>query len=219
MPWPVLIVLSFLCGSIPFGFLIAQAKQVDIRKHGSGNIGATNVGRVLGRQLGVTCFVLDTLKGAAPVLVAGLAHGLLGRDWTAIPADQLWLWLATAVAALLGHMYTPWLGFRGGKGVATGFGAMLALWTPLTLPTLAALAVWVVGVKVLRMVSIASLIAAFAIPATVAIRAALEENRASAFRAATPMLVVTGAIAILVVWRHRANIGRAIRGKELKVNA
>ncbi|MFO0828249.1 MAG: glycerol-3-phosphate 1-O-acyltransferase PlsY [Phycisphaerales bacterium] len=217
MPWPILLLFAFLCGSIPFGFLIATAKGVDIRSKGSGNIGATNVGRVLGRSWGFACFGLDALKGAVPTLAAGWSHDLLGQPLRAVNPDELWLWLATGVAALLGHMFSPWIGFKGGKGVATGFGAFVSMWTPLTIPTLAALVVWAVFLKAFRMMSIASIVAALTIPATVAIRAARAANPRAEFDAALPVLVVAVAIALLVTWKHRANIARAIKGQELKV--
>ncbi|MDZ4829311.1 MAG: glycerol-3-phosphate 1-O-acyltransferase PlsY [Phycisphaerae bacterium] len=217
MPWPILLLFAFACGSVPFGFLIAAAKGIDIRKQGSGNIGATNVGRVLGHRWGFACFGLDALKGAVPVLTAGWLHELLGQPLSSLDPTTIWLWLATGVCALLGHMFSPWIGFKGGKGVATGFGAFVAMWTPLTIPTLTALMVWVVCVKMLRMVSIASIIAATAIPLTVAIIASLAADRSAAFRAAAPVLVVSIAITLLVTWKHRGNIARALRGEERKV--
>ncbi len=134
MTWAALLALAFLAGSIPFGLLIAKSKGVDIRAHGSGNIGATNVGRVLGKRFGFACFFLDALKGALPVVIAGLVVGLWGRPLEGIASADAWLWLAVGMLALLGHMFSPWIGFKGGKGVATGFGAMVAMWTPLTLP-------------------------------------------------------------------------------------
>ncbi len=217
MVWVALLVFAFLAGSVPFGLLIAKAKGVDIRAQGSGNIGATNVGRVLGRRFGFLCFGLDALKGAVPVLVAGGVTGLLGRQLADMAPTDGWLWLAVGVSALLGHMFSPWIGFKGGKGVATGFGALVAMWTPLTIPSLIALGVWVVFVKLLRMVSIASILAALSIPISVAVRAILSVEPEEALRASIPALVVTAAIALLVVWKHRANIGRALRGEELKV--
>ena len=217
MVWVALLVFAFLAGSVPFGLLIARAKGVDIRAQGSGNIGATNVGRVLGRRFGFLCFGLDALKGAVPVLVAGGVTGLLGRQLADMAPTDGWLWLAVGVSALLGHMFSPWIGFKGGKGVATGFGALVAMWTPLTIPSLIALGVWVVFVKLLRMVSIASILAALSIPISVAVRAILSVEPEEALRASHPALVVTAAIALLVVWKHRANIGRALRGEELKV--
>lgn len=217
MLWFALIAFAFLAGSIPFGHLIAKAKGIDIRAHGSGNIGATNVGRVLGRRLGFACFALDALKGAIPVLVAGWWTGLLGRPTESLGATDLSLWLAVGAAALLGHMFSPWIGFKGGKGVATGFGALLAMWTPLTLPALVAFGVWLGLLLVCRMVSIASIVAAFSIPAAVWVRASFATDPDAARRAATPLLVATGAIALLVAWRHRGNIARALRGEERKV--
>lgn len=218
MPWPALLFIAFLSGSIPFGYLIARWKGIDIRAHGSGNIGATNVGRVLGRRWGFLCFGLDALKGAVPVIVAGVSRDLFGAPLTAIPNSELWWWLSVAILALLGHMFSPWIGFKGGKGVATGFGALLAMWTPLTFPALVALVVWVTLVKLWKMVSIASLVAALAIPATVAARAALAEQPKQAFHAAVPALIATSAIALLVIWKHRGNIVRAMRGEERKVD-
>jgi acyl phosphate:glycerol-3-phosphate acyltransferase len=116
--WPIAMAIAFLAGSIPFGLLIAQAKGLDIRKHGSGNIGATNVARVLGMKLGLLCFGLDVLKGLGPTLGAGLAMGVVGT--LEVPAIDAWWWLGVMSAAIFGHMFSPWIGFRGGKGVATG---------------------------------------------------------------------------------------------------
>jgi glycerol-3-phosphate acyltransferase PlsY len=217
--WPALFILAFLLGSIPFGLLIAKAKGVDIRAQGSGNIGATNVGRVLGRRFGFLCFALDALKGALPVLIAGWSRGLLGAPAVEMPASELWLWLLTAVISLLGHVFSPWVGFRGGKGVATGFGAFVAMWTPLTVPTLVALAVWIVTVKLSKMVSLASIVAALSIPLALLVRCGLAEDPTSALSASTPTLSVAAVIAILIVVKHRANIGRIMRGEELKVKA
>ena len=129
-PW-LFIPAAFLCGSIPFGMLIARARGIDIRAHGSGNIGATNVGRVLGRTWGVAVFALDVCKGLAPVLVAGAALGTLGH--IAAPARDAWLVLATAAAAILGHVFCPWLRFKGGKGVATSLGALAGVFPVLTI--------------------------------------------------------------------------------------
>ncbi|MBL9118821.1 MAG: glycerol-3-phosphate 1-O-acyltransferase PlsY [Phycisphaerae bacterium] len=219
MAWPLLLILSFVCGSVPFGLLIARAKGIDIRTHGSGNIGATNVGRVLGRRWGFLCFLLDAIKGATPVLIAGAARGILGVPSATLDAGELWLWLLCGVLALLGHVFSPWVRFKGGKGVATGFGAFVAMWTPLTLPTLIALVVWAIGVKVTKMVSLASMIAAFSIPVAILARCGLAAEPAVATRAEIPTLVISGLIAILIVVKHRANIGRILRGEELKVKA
>lgn len=219
MSWPILLILAFACGSVPFGLLIARAKGIDIRAHGSGNIGATNVGRVLGRKWGFLCFGLDALKGSIPVLIAGSARGILGVPSETIPSAELWLWLLTGVAALLGHIFSPWVKFKGGKGVATGFGAFVSMWTPLTLPAIAALVVWAIILKTTRIMSLASMIAAFVIPAAILIRALLAADASAAIAASTPTLVVSGLIAVLIVVKHRSNIRRILRGEELKVKA
>ncbi len=219
MSWLLLQILAFLSGSVPFGLLIAKSKGVDIRAHGSGNIGSTNVGRVLGRKWGFLCFALDATKGAGPVLLAGSVQGVLGIPAVAIAETDLWAWLATAAAALLGHVFSPWIRFKGGKGIATGFGAFLAMWTPLTVPTAAALVVWILAVKLSKMVSLASILGTIAIPTVVIIRCLIASDPTASFRASRPSLIVLGVITILVVYKHRSNIGRILRGQELKVKA
>ncbi len=126
--WVIAIALSYFAGSIPFGVLIAKTKGVSIREHGSKNIGASNVGRVLGKNYGLICFFLDVLKGAIPVLVVGYYAELFGKPIDEMSTNAMMLWIGVALSALLGHMYSPWLKFGGGKGVATTFGGMVALW-------------------------------------------------------------------------------------------
>jgi glycerol-3-phosphate acyltransferase PlsY len=219
LPWPAWAALSFLAGSIPFGLLIARAKGVDIRAHGSGNIGATNVGRVLGRKFGIACFALDALKGAIPTMLAGLSRGTFGTSPSELAAADLWWWLAVAVASLLGHMFSPWIGFRGGKGVATGFGALAAMWTPLTVPAAVALVTWLAVVKLTRTVSIASIAGALAVPLAVAARIGLSDDAKASLVAETPTLAVASAISLLVIWKHRSNLARLVRGEESKVQS
>ncbi|MHC4908144.1 MAG: glycerol-3-phosphate 1-O-acyltransferase PlsY [Planctomycetota bacterium] len=240
MLWPLSILGAYLVGSIPFGLIIGLSRGVDIRTAGSGNVGATNVGRLLGRRLGITCFVLDALKGAIPVLVAGSLAGVLGRHpldagaWSTGLVDQapdsasaadLWLWLLVACAALLGHMFSPWLGFRGGKGVATGFGGMLAMWPVLTLPAAAALVVWLLVVAAFRYISLASVSAAISLPVTTLIlafaRGAGDESTgtAHALERWAPALTITTLLAVLVAVRHRSNIARLRAGTEPKIGA
>ncbi len=216
-PWPLAIAVAFLCGSIPFGFLIGRMRGVDIREHGSRNIGATNVGRVLGRRIGLLCFVLDALKGLVPTALAGIMNNVAGNPIAAIEPSLQWLWLATAAAALLGHMFPPWLRFKGGKGVATGFGALLGIYPGLTFAAVAALVTWLLLLGLFRYVSLASMLAALVIPTFVAAHAALAEGGSDGVRAALPMILATAAIAALVVYRHRSNIARLRRGEEPKV--
>jgi glycerol-3-phosphate acyltransferase PlsY len=218
MYWLPATVLSFLCGSIPFGFLLGKLRGVDIREHGSRNIGATNVARVLGRPLGVLCFLLDALKGALPVAITGAMLGLWGRSASELGASQQWLWLLTAFAALMGHMFSPWIGFRGGKGVATGFGALCAMWPLLTTAALIALGVWVASAAISRYVSLSSMLAAWTIPVVVAVASARSSGSAAdGLAAAWPLLLSTGLLALLILWKHRANIRRLRAGTEPRI--
>lgn len=211
----IAIPLAFLSGSIPFGLLIARAKGVDIRAHGSGNIGATNVWRVLGRGPGLTCFALDMAKGLVPTLGAGLAGGVVGR--TEVPTGAAWLWLAVAAGAIAGHMYSPWIGFKGGKGVATGFGALLGIYPLLTWPALGALVSWVVIAKISRYVSLASCVAAAGLPLWLFLTVETLSTGPGRHAHAVPFYVVVGLLALVVVGKHRANLGRLLRGTENRI--
>ncbi|PTX99440.1 acyl-phosphate glycerol 3-phosphate acyltransferase [Verrucomicrobia bacterium LW23] len=198
----VLVPLLFLCGSIPFGYLAGWMKGMDIRKHGSGNIGATNVWRVMGRKWGASVFLLDFLKGCLPVL----ALVSLTRSWTApdaLSAGQ-WLEVAGALAAILGHNYTPWLGFSGGKGISTSAGVLLPL-IPAGLGVV--LLLWVGSVAATRYVSVASMAASVALP--VACYFLYPGNVA--------LLVFCTLAAFFGVWRHRSNIARLRAGTEKRL--
>ncbi len=185
---------AFLLGSIPTGYLVARAKGVDIRQHGSGNIGATNVFRTLGKPLGIFVFVIDALKGFAAVWLGARYGG--GSDWAGIIA---------AVAAIAGHNYTPWLGFKGGKGIATSAGVLLAL---MPWAVLAIAIVWVVVFRVSRYVSLASICAAAALPAAVG------ALWSAGCGGSGPLLGFSLVISALAIWRHRTNIGRLREGTE-----
>ena len=208
----ILIPAAYLAGSVPFGVLIARSRGVDLRAHGSGNVGATNVGRVLGRRWGMLCFTLDLLKGFVPTLGAGAWIGALGR--TDLPADSAWVWVAVAVAAVLGHVFPVWLRFRGGKGVATGFGAALGVFPMLTLPALAALLVWLALVAATKYVGISSCVAALSLPIGVGVLVTLSD---ATHAGATPFYAATACLVALVLWRHRSNIARTIAGTEHRV--
>ena len=185
---------AFLLGSIPTGYLVARAKGVDIRQHGSGNIGATNVFRTLGKPLGVLVFFIDALKGFGAVWLA--SHFGEAGPWTGIVA---------AVAAIAGHNYTPWLGCKGGKGIATSAGVLLAL---MPWAVLAIALVWIVVFKVSRYVSLASICAAAALPLAVGALwfAGCGGNG--------PLLAFALLISALAIWRHRSNIERLRAGTE-----
>src|SRR5690606_7361364 len=119
--WLISLFAASIIGSIPFGLIIGRLHGIDIRQHGSRNIGATNIGRVLGKKFGLLCFLLDALKGFAGTFSAGLATGTLGIPLAALSLESTAWWIGVAIAAVLGHMYSIFIGFKGGKGVATGF--------------------------------------------------------------------------------------------------
>ena len=211
--WTIGIISAYFAGSIPFGVLIATKKGVNIRQQGSRNIGATNVGRVLGKKLGITCFLLDVLKGVVPVLIVGVVAGLFGQQMNQIDTHEMLLWICIVLAALLGHMYSPFLKFGGGKGVATTFGGMVAMWPLLTFPILLAFFAWGVTLKSSKMISLASLIAALVLFADTIVSVLLRSTLDHAW----PLLAVTGLISLMVFWKHRSNIRRIIRGEEPKI--
>ncbi len=231
MTWALVIVAAYLLGSIPFGVLIGRARGVNLLAEGSMNPGASNVTRLLGKRLGMLCFFLDMGKGMVPVLVAGVMFDLLGdrpvsSDSTVavLTRTEMWLWLSVACAAVLGHMRSPWLGFRGGKGVATGFGAMVAMWQVLTLPALAAIVVWYGVLRATRYVSVASVLAVMSLPVGYLLSVlpgdALEQPLSTSIdrlMVASPPLIVTTVMALLIVYLHRGNLARIRRGEEPKV--
>jgi len=187
------IVAGYLIGSIPFGYLAGKMRGVDIREHGSGNIGATNVLRTLGKPVGITVLIFDIAKGVVPVLLAKLYS-----DHSIVP-------ILTAIATILGHNYTCFLGFKGGKGIATSAGALAPL---IPIPLLVAVIVWLVLFFTSRYVSVASIGAALSLPITLGIIFATG-------KAWDPVLFgFTFLISILAVWRHRSNIQKLRAGTE-----
>ena len=191
---------AYLVGSIPFGYLIARARGVDIFAHGSGNIGATNVGRVLGRPLGILVFVFDFAKGALPTAVAGHL----------VPDDNGLVAVGAGLAAFLGHLYPVYLGFRGGKGVATGAGVVAVLFP---VPAVVSILTWFAVAAATRYVSLASVLSVVALVAVYLLR--------RDFDIADPRTLFALFAGGLVVVKHRANIARLRAGTEsqLKENA
>jgi glycerol-3-phosphate acyltransferase PlsY len=198
------VVGAYLLGAVPFGFLIARARGVDIQKQGSGNIGATNVGRVLGRRFGVLVFLLDFAKGAVP---AGAGLWLGNRILSGTSGDALGV--AAGLAAFLGHLYPIYLRFQGGKGVATGAGVVAVL---LPIPAFAALLTWVGALCAFRYVSLASLAAVVALCAC---RLAITPARFAPEKVILTLFCFVAAALVSV--RHWANARRLIQGNENRI--
>jgi len=209
MNFPILIIGAYLLGSVPFGLLIAKAHGKDLRAIGSGNIGATNLARAVGRKWAYVCFCLDAAKGLLPMLAAGVMP-------SAEPTvSELAFTLIAGCAAILGHIFPVYIGFKGGKGVATSFGVALGLWPYFTLCSLISFAVWLVVVLLSRYISLASIIAAVTFPVVLVLSVWLTPTWH--FGNLWPLLVGAVAIPVIVVIRHRQNIKRLIRGTESKV--
>lgn len=204
----MLIVVAYLLGSVPFGVLIANAHGKNLRSIGSGNIGATNVARALGKKWAYICFVLDCLKGLVPMLVA---KALISE----LTVGVLSLWLAVGCGAIIGHIFPIYLKFKGGKGVATSLGVVLGLYPYYTIPGITALAIWAGAVLIWRYISLASITAAVAFPISlIASIALLDDWR---FLQLWPLIVVAGVMGLLVIVRHAENIKRLLEGSEAKV--
>ncbi|OHB85015.1 MAG: acyl-phosphate glycerol 3-phosphate acyltransferase [Planctomycetes bacterium RBG_19FT_COMBO_48_8] len=206
--FPLAIITAYLLGSIPFGLLIAKAHGKDIRSIGSGNIGATNVSRALGRKWAYFCFVLDVLKGLIPML----ATMLITEPDSVL---TLWLWLAVGCAAILGHIFPIYVKFKGGKGVATSFGVAMGLWPYLTVCALFFAVTWVVVVLMWRYVSLASIVASVTFP--LVLIAAIILTPDWDFANLWPVLITSIAIPLMVIVRHRENVKRLLAGTESKI--
>ena len=200
---PLLILVgAYLAGSLPFGLIVARvAKGIDIREHGSKNIGATNVTRVLGAKWGALCFVLDVLKGALPI---ALPKWLFAWD---DPNRVHWL-VAAGLLTILGHMFPIWLGFRGGKGVATALGVVVMLANPIS--TAITFGAFVVCFAATRIVSISSITAAVTFVVAQMYFLWPQPFRAETWSIASFSL----AVPMLIIVKHRSNIVRLLRGEE-----
>lgn len=202
-----LLIGAYLLGAVPFGLLIGLARGIDIRQHGSRNIGATNCGRVVGKGAGLLCLYLDILKGLLPAVLGG---------WlltSATPsAAEYWRWLAVGGAAVLGHTFPVYLGFRGGKGVATTIGVALGVFPFFTVGITAALLSYALVRYSLGVVSAGSLALAATFPIAVAAHIAI---RGASVETHWPLLAVACALALLIVARHAENIRRLLGGREL----
>ncbi len=205
------VIAAYLIGGIPFGLLLGFMRGVDIRTQGSGNIGATNAGRVLGMRYFWYAFVLDFLKGFAPVLVVDL----IVRHWH----GPVWLPLVTAAAAICGHVFPCYLRFKGGKGVATTFGVVMGVWPVLTLSGLGAALVFLLVFLVYRIISLSSLVGVIAFMILIPI-IGHDIGPVDGLLYPQPWnklmpLIITGClIGLLIIIKHRGNIRRLLNGTE-----
>ncbi|MDY6913622.1 MAG: glycerol-3-phosphate 1-O-acyltransferase PlsY [Planctomycetota bacterium] len=198
---------AYVIGSTPVGVLIARAHKVNLRTAGSGNVGATNVGRAIGRPWGYLCFFLDLAKGFVPTVAVVWFYPPRAEGPTAVV--QI-VWLLVGCGAIMGHVFSLWLKFRGGKGVATALGVVLGIFPYFTYAGLAALGLWIAVVLISRYVSLASVVAAVAfVPLFVAFNWPVGRL--------WPMGLFVAAMALLILLRHRSNIRRLIAGTENKI--
>ena len=193
--------VSYLVGSIPTGFLVGKARGIDIRTIGSGNIGATNVLRYFGTGWGIGVLLADALKGLlAVVVVSGLCWKVFGGD-----LSREWLEIDAGLAVIIGHNYTCWLHFKGGKGIATSAGVLIAL-VPYSL--LIILGIWIIVVVLTRFVSLASICASFALPFATWM-----------LGGSSTLILITAAMAALAIYKHKSNIRRLLNGTENRFGA
>jgi len=200
---------SYLLGAVPFALLLGRLNGIDVRKIGSGNVGAMNLGRVLGRKWFFAVFGLDMVKGLVPSLVAGW---VISTEGSAVTRDLCRL--VVGVLAVVGHNYPIYIGFKGGKGVSTSLGVALGVYPEFTLPGLICFFVWAGGLGLTRMSSVGSMAGAVAFPI---LFVAWSRWRGELLADRWPFLAFSMGIAVMVLWRHRANIARIAAGMETRV--
>ena len=226
--FPLLLLIpfaAFLLGSVPFGLLIAKSQGVNIREHGSGNIGATNVWRTLGKKFGIPCLILDALKGFIPVVLVINLIQIEGRGLVIdIPFPDAWvmtidpahtltvqiLHILTALFAVLGHNYSPWVGFKGGKGIATSAGVLLGM---IPVATLILVVLFIILLFTTRYVSVASVLSSCALPLIV-LWGSWHHGRLQDGSWNKPLFIFALLIAVMATWKHRSNFKRLLEGTE-----
>ena len=195
------VLISYLLGSIPAGYLAGRIAGIDIRHAGSGNIGATNVTRVLGKRYGYPVFVVDFLKG---LMAVSISIFIEKRVQPVLVPTEL-LGIVAAISCVIGHSFPVWLSFKGGKGVATSMGALFGL---VPFVALIGVAVWVITFEMTRYVSVASMIAVLTVPISILILMPLKQTGGAV------LLYFSICLAALVIFRHRSNLSRLVRGTE-----
>jgi acyl phosphate:glycerol-3-phosphate acyltransferase len=195
-----IVILCYLIGSFPSGYLVGKSQGIDIRQHGSKNIGATNVLRVMGKKWGYLVFLCDSLKGFLSVKLGVLLAAATGADPTLAG-------VVGGICCIIGHNYTVWLGFKGGKGIATSIGVSLAI-VPILIVVIVLL-VWLAVFFIWKYVSLASICAALSLPLAVLILFPLVTHGNY-----WVLVIFSIIVAALAVWRHRPNIDRLLQGKE-----
>jgi glycerol-3-phosphate acyltransferase PlsY len=201
LTFAVVVIGSYLLGSIPFGYLAGRIAGIDIRNCGSGNVGATNVIRTLGKSYGYPVFALDFLKGFGAVKMSILIATRVQSEWN----SPEMFGIVAAISSVLGHSFPVWLRFKGGKGVATSAGALLAL-APVA--ALIGVAIWILTFWLTRYVSVASIAAAAALPLIILIATRLSRTTGKL------LFYSSVCLAAVVIWRHRSNLSRLMRGTE-----
>jgi len=201
LTFAAVVVGSYLLGSIPFGYLAGRIGGIDIRNCGSGNVGATNVIRTIGKGYGYPVFALDFLKGFGAVKMSILIATRVQLEWN----SPEMFGIVAAISSVLGHSFPVWLGFKGGKGVATSAGALFAL-APIA--ALVGVAIWILTFWLTRYVSVASIVAAAALPLIILIITWLNQTTGKL------LFYSSVCLAAVVIWRHRSNLLRLIRGTE-----
>ncbi len=209
-----IIILSYLVGSIPTSIIISKLSHgIDIREHGSGNAGGTNVMRVLGWKKGLLVIILDALKGAfAVVVIARLHYGGLPFQNVSPFDDFTLVQIIAGIAAVIGHIWTVFAGFRGGKGIATALGMLIMI---VTVDMLIALGIFILVVSISRYVSLGSILAAVSVPLTLIFRENVLHDHIQSYSTILPFVV---ALALLVIFTHRKNVIRLLNGTESKLS-
>lgn len=210
----IIVILSYLVGSIPTSIIVSKlVKGIDIRNFGSGNAGGTNVMRVLGWKYGVMVIILDAIKGAiAVILIARLHFGVLPFQNVSPFDDFTLVQIIAGISAVIGHIWTIFAGFRGGKGIATALGMLIMI---ITVDMLIALAVFLLTVSISKYVSLGSILGALAVPATLIIRENLFNSHVEGYHTLLPFVI---AVALLIIFTHRKNVVRILNGTENRIS-